>query len=141
MKELFEAALEARSRSYSPYSGCKVGAAVLGESGKVYTGANIENSSYGLSTCAEQVAIAKAVTDGEESIRGIAVVTDADPPWPPCGICRQMISEFAAPDTPIHIAGLKGIVRTLKFSELYPDAFTPEQLRHGTQKGAPSGRR
>lgn len=133
LKEMYEAAKAARENSYSPYSQRKVGASIRDADGKIYSGCNIENSSYGGTTCAEQTAILKAVSEkGHLKIREVVVVTDATPPWPPCGICRQVIAEFAenrGADLVVHAANLKGDVNSLKFSELFPDAFTPSHLK------------
>ncbi len=129
--ELFDSAKAARERSYSRYSGFKVGAAIRLEDGRVYDGCNVENSSYGGTVCAERVAIWKAVSEnGPEPIRikDVVVVTDASPAWPPCGLCRQIIGEFAGKETSIAAQNLKGEKRSWKFDELFPDAFTPEHL-------------
>jgi len=130
--DLYEAARKAREFSYSPYSHVKVGAAVRTVDGRIFTGCNVENSSYGGTVCAERVAISKAVSElGKIEIAEVMVVTDASPPWPPCGLCRQVIAEFARPGTrnvDVHAANLQGETRTLLFSELFPDAFTPAHL-------------
>jgi len=129
LQPLFEAARTARDRSHSPYSGRKVGAAILTEDGKVYIGCNVENSSYGATVCAERVAIQKGVSEqGAFRIKEILVVTEASPPWPPCGMCRQVIAEFGGGDVPVHAVNLKGELVTRRFSELYPEAFTPAHL-------------
>lgn len=126
LRELHQSACQAREKAYSPYSGKKVGSAVRLSDGSVFQGCNVENSSYGATCCAERVAIQKAVSEkGKIQIVEVMVVTDSDPPWPPCGICRQVISEFAQPGAVIHFANLKGDVRTSPFSEIYPHAFTP----------------
>jgi cytidine deaminase len=129
-QELYEQACDARDHSYSPYSGHKVGAALITSEGKVYTGCNVENSSYGATICAERTAILKAASEceGKLHIEEIVVVTDATPAWPPCGMCRQMIAEFASPETRIHAANLKGDGETTLFGELLPQAFTAEHL-------------
>lgn len=129
MKEkLLQAALKARDHAHSPYSQFKVGAAVLLENGKIFSGANIENASYGATVCAERVAIWKAISEeGLQPIREIVVTTPEA--WPPCGMCRQVLSEFATPLSLIHVADLQRIQRTFTLSELLPQAFTPTHLK------------
>lgn len=134
LQPLYQAAKDARQNSYSPYSGQKVGAALRTSEGLIHSGCNVENSSYGATVCAERVAIQKAVSDsrdGELEIKEIVVVTDADPPWPPCGMCRQVIAEFVRdPERlAVHMVNLQGTVRTFRFSELFPHAFTPSHLK------------
>ncbi len=101
---LINTAHEARERAYAPYSRFRVGAAVIGASGKVYTGCNVENASYGLSVCAERVAIFKAISEGETGIVALAVATESDEIARPCGACLQVMQEFALPDRPMMIA-------------------------------------
>jgi len=125
---IFNKANQARNHSYSPYSKAKVGAALKTANGEYFSGCNIENSSYGGTTCAEQVAILKAVSEGHQEITEICIVTDATPPWPPCGICRQMMSEFMTPEGVIHLANTQGIQMTLKLKDLLPHAFTAGHL-------------
>ncbi len=96
------------------------------EDGSVYQGCNIENSSYGGTVCAERVAIWKAISEGHKQIKRVYVYTDAG--WPPCGMCRQVMSEFAAPDLEIVIGDKDGKEKVLKFKDLMPLAFTPEHL-------------
>jgi len=128
LQGLFELAKIARKNSYSPYSKYKVGAAIRLKDGKVYSGCNVENSTYGATTCAEQVAILKAVSEnGRIEILEVFVVTDSNPLAAPCGICRQVISEFG-PRAKIHIANLKGKIVTRKLKDLLPMAFTPGHL-------------
>jgi cytidine deaminase len=125
--KLFELALEARNKSYSPYSHAHVGAAVLLENGHTFTGTNIENASYGATVCAERVAIWKAVSEtGSAIIKEITVVTKDG--WPPCGLCRQVLAEFGEPTTLIHVADLKGVQKTWTLKELLPEAFTSTHL-------------
>src|SRR4051812_31271291 len=127
--ELFEKARLAREKAYSPYSQHKVGAAIKTAKGAVFVGCNVENSSYGGTICAERTAVVSAVASegGRIAIEEVCVVTDASPPWSPCGFCRQVIAEFAKPETPIVIANLKGEVKRYTLRELLPHAFTPEQ--------------
>ena len=130
MQELYEKASNTRKKSHSPYSHHKVGAALRLTDGKIYSGCNIENSSYGATVCAERTAILKAISEngGKARIEEIVVVTDATPPWPPCGMCRQVIAEFATPKTRIHAANLKGETVSTDFGKLMPQAFTPGHL-------------
>lgn len=129
-RELFEKARTARENAYSPYSRHKVGAALRASDGRVYTGCNVENSSYGGTICAERTAIVKAVSEIGPSARivEVVVVTDATPAWPPCGFCRQVLSEFAGPDIPVRAVNLAGDAVTTRFGDLLPQAFTPEHL-------------
>lgn len=127
-KELIEAALDVRQRAYAPYSNFKVGAAVRTKSGKVYTGCNVESASYGLTVCAERVAIWKAVSEGEKEFTEIAVVADTQELTPPCGVCRQIIWEFCG-DIPVIFANLKDDSEVVKMSELLPRAFDTKFLK------------
>lgn len=123
---LIEDAIQAKHWSYAPYSHYQVGAAVLTASGKVFTGANVENAAYPASMCAERVAIFKAVSEGEKDFTAIAVVTSNA--GMPCGGCRQVMAEFGL-DTLVLIADDRGnIVRKLTVRELLPGAFMPENL-------------
>jgi cytidine deaminase len=128
-KSLIEQALSARENSFSPYSKFKVGAAVLTNSGKVYTGTNVENASYGLTICAERVAIFKAVSEGEKGnfIKAIAIVLDAPEYGAPCGACRQVINEFAEPDVHVVMATVSGKYKIEQLKTLLPYAFKLEQ--------------
>ncbi len=123
--ELMALAQQARRKAYAPYSHYKVGAALLGKSGKVYVGCNVENASYGLTCCAERNAVFTAVSAGEMEFVAIAVVTRNG--GSPCGACRQVLSEFA-PDLKIYIAGTDGRVTTTSIKKLLPGAFTPNDL-------------
>ena len=126
-KKLLEMAKKARENAYAPYSNFKVGAAIITEDGKVFTGANVENASYGLSICAERVALFKAVSEGYRKFKAIAVVADTDGPVSPCGACRQVLSEFG--DMDVIMANVKGDMKVMKLSELLPESFTSEDLR------------
>lgn len=120
-QQLIESARIAAEKSYSPYSGFRVGAALLCADGTVITGANIENRSYGLTNCAERSAIFTAVSAGKQRFTALAVFgLDADFPLPPCGACRQVISEFLTGDTPVHFAGRKGPIESTTVSGLLP---------------------
>ncbi|HEY8496332.1 MAG TPA: cytidine deaminase [Limnochordales bacterium] len=123
MDRLVAAASAARERAYAPYSGFQVGAALLTTSGEIVTGCNVENASYGATICAERVALGTAVAAGHRRLRALAVVTDAEPPAPPCGICRQSLAEFAAEDLPVILANVKGERRVLTLKDLFPGAF------------------
>ena len=120
-KELLEAALAARERAYAPYSKFLVGAAVRAESGKIYTGCNVENASYGLSVCAERNALFSAVGAGERKFTALCVVGDTEEPISPCGACRQVMAEFKVPC--IILANLKGDVKEYTLEELLPLSF------------------
>jgi cytidine deaminase len=122
---LLKVAIEAREKSYSPYSHYKVGAALLTTSGKIYTGCNIENAAYTPSNCAERTAIFKAVSEGEQDFAAIAVVTING--GAPCGVCRQVIQEFA-PNLTIVIGNIAGTYQVLTLPDLLPNSFGPESL-------------
>ncbi len=128
-KELIALAWEAAGRAYAPYSNWQVGAAVLGEDGRVYTGCNIENASYGLTNCAERTAIFKMVSEGCMKFTAIAVVSGETCNGYPCGACRQVMSEFAAGgDAPVYISGRDGSVLATTMAGLLPYAFEKETL-------------
>jgi cytidine deaminase len=119
--KLIARAAEAARRSYSPYSAFPVGAALLCGDGEVVTGTNVENRSYGLTICAERSAVAAAVGMGKLDFRAVAVSCPASEyPVPPCGACRQVLSEFCAPDTPVFFAGGDGKPVTMTVGELFP---------------------
>ena len=120
-KELLEAALVARERAYAPYSKFLVGAAVRAESGKIYTGCNVENASYGLTVCAERNALFSAVGAGERKFTALCVVGDTQEPISPCGACRQVMAEFKVPC--IILANLKGDAKEYTLEELLPLSF------------------
>jgi cytidine deaminase len=126
-QRLREAALAARERAYAPYSGFKVGAAVLSASGKIFTGQNVENASYGLGVCAERSAIFAMVGAGERSVRAIAIATAAPAPTAPCGACRQVIREFG-PEALVVLVTTGGAKATHTLKELLPYDFGPKDL-------------
>lgn len=120
--ELIEQAMQARQRAYAPYSGFAVGAAVLAASGRVITGCNVENASYGLTICAERVALFKALSEGIRDFRRLAVVTDTGELTFPCGACRQVLWEFS-PDLVVVVANLRGERQTHLLRDLLPAPF------------------
>ncbi|MCE5314306.1 MAG: cytidine deaminase [Armatimonadota bacterium] len=123
--ELLTEARDARENAHAPYSGFWVGAAVLCDSGKIYTGCNIENASYGLTVCAERVAVMKAVSNGERRVRAIAIVTDGPDIAQPCGACLQVIAEFCTADEPaIIVSGTVDLqYKVLDLNEYLPMPF------------------
>jgi cytidine deaminase len=124
-EDLIAKAIEAREKAHAPYSHFAVGAALLARSGRIYTGCNVENASYGLSVCAERVAVFKAVSEGERDFEAIAVVTENG--VTPCGACRQVLMEFGE-DIQVIVADGTGGYRVFGLQELLPEAFTPEHL-------------
>lgn len=127
-KQLIRKALEAKKFSYSPYSGFSVGAALITQNDKIYTGCNIESASFTPTICAERTAISKAVSEGERKIKAIAITGDAE--WTyPCGVCRQVIREFADKDTLIIIVKSEDEYKEFTLDELLPHSFGPEDLK------------
>ncbi len=124
---LVEAARQARENAHAPYSNFRVGAALRATSGRIFGGCNVENATYGLTVCAERVAIFKAMSEGERGFDAIAVVTDTDTLTPPCGACRQLIWEFCG-DVPVILANLKGKTETLQMRDLFPKPFDSSNL-------------
>lgn len=122
LQPLIEAATNARLQSVAPFSNFLVGAAVRTENGKVYVGCNVESASYGLTVCAERVAIWKALSEGERYFTELAVVADTESLTPPCGTCRQIIWEFCKHAT-IVLANLRGETETVSIKDLLPRAF------------------
>jgi cytidine deaminase len=121
-QDLIPAALAARENAHAPFSNFKVGAAVEDETGRVFTGCNIENATFGLTLCAERIAIFKAISEGSRKFRRIAVVADTSKLTPPCGACRQILWEFCG-DIEIVLANLSGAAETLRLATLFPRAF------------------
>lgn len=122
---LLAAARAVRERAYAPYSRFLVGAAVVGASGRVHTGCNVENASFSHTCCAERTAVFKAVSEGERAIVAVAVVTDTAPSAGPCGACRQVLHEFGA-DALVLLGNLAGEVRRTTVRQLLPDGFDPD---------------
>lgn len=125
---LLQAAKDAMAQAYAPYSKYHVGAAILAENGKVYSGCNVENAAYPIGNCAEASAIAAMVRDGARLIREIAVIGSGTELCTPCGGCRQRIREFAIAETRIHACDASGVRRTFTCAELLPESFGPEHL-------------
>ncbi|OMP67643.1 cytidine deaminase [Domibacillus epiphyticus] len=127
-QRLIEEAKRARERAYVPYSKFKVGAALLSKDGRIFGGCNIENAAYSVVNCAERTAIFKAWSEGVTEYAAVAVVADTKRPVPPCGACRQVLSELCPPDMTVILTNLEGDVQTLTVAELLPGAFSPEDL-------------
>lgn len=119
-------AREAQAKAYAPYSGYRVGAALEADDGRLFSGCNVENASYGLSICAERASVAAAVSQGATRYRRLVVVTDSDPPASPCGACRQVLAEFGL-DLEILAVGPTG-EHSWRLGALLPDAFVSERL-------------
>ncbi|MCX7842637.1 MAG: cytidine deaminase [Clostridia bacterium] len=122
-KELVKIAQETKDKAYAPYSGFKVGAALYTKSGRVYTGINIENATYGATICAERTAVFKAVSDGENSFEAIAIASDSEDYVYPCGICRQVLAEFSGDDLKIICSRKDRQFMVHSLGDLLPHAF------------------
>jgi len=122
MDHLIEAGLHVRGNAHASFSNFKVGAALEGADGQIYTGCNVENATYGLSVCAERVAVFKAISEGARKFRRIAVVADTDSLTPPCGACRQILWEFCG-DIEVILANLHGKTESLRLKDLFPRPF------------------
>ena len=127
-QELINAATAVREHAYAPFSDFRVGSALETDDGEVISGCNVESASYGLTVCAERVAIWKAISQGKRKIKHIAVVADTEELTPPCGVCRQIIWEFGG-DIPVILANLKGKVEVVQMRELLPRAFDTKFLK------------
>jgi len=125
--ELIAKATEAREKAIAPYSAFKVGAALETRDGRMYTGCNIENASYGLSICAERVALWKALSEGAREFRELAIVTDSEKLTSPCGACRQLLWEYCG-DITIHMHSLKGLDNAQRLAALFPFPFDDRSL-------------
>lgn len=132
-QQLIEEATKGREFAYVPYSKFKVGAALLSKDGEVFLGCNIENSGYSMTNCAERTAIFKAISQGVTEFSAIAVIAETNGPVSPCGACRQVLSEFCAPDMPVYLTNLKGDVQETTVAQLLPGAFTPEDVLDATK--------
>ena len=124
---LIAAAKQARENAHAPFSNFRVGAALRAISGRIFGGCNVENATYGLTVCAERVAIFKAVSEGERGFDAICVVTDTEALTPPCGACRQLIWEFCG-DVPVIMANLKGKTEVIQMKDLFPRPFDSSSL-------------
>ena len=131
-EELIRQAKLPMNRAYAPYSGFSVGAALLGTSGRVYLGCNIENAAYGPSNCAERTAVFKAVSEGERQFQAIAIVGGPGCRLtgfcPPCGVCRQVLREFCPDDFPIYLCNGEGTLQTFTLAQLLPESFSSGNL-------------
>ena len=125
---IIAAARAVRSHAYAPYSGFHVGAAILGASGRVYSGCNVENASYPVSLCAERSAIAAAVAGGEKTLLAVAIVSGSAQPCPPCGMCRQALAEFG-PAMQVILLGSEDQCKEMTLQELLPEMFGPGFLK------------
>ncbi|KQU59551.1 cytidine deaminase [Rossellomorea marisflavi] len=128
VEQMIIEAKAARELAYVPYSRFQVGAALLTKNGKVYRGCNIENAAYSMCNCAERTALFKAYSEGDKDFSMLAVVADTKRPVPPCGACRQVISELCPKDMRVVLTNLNGDVQELTVAELLPGAFSPEDL-------------
>jgi len=126
--ELLQIAIKVKTNSYSPYSKFRVGAALLSESGNIYTGVNVENSSFGLTNCAERTAVFNAVSEGERKFKTIVIASDAEDFIPPCGACRQVLMEVCGKDLDVVMSNSDNEIRILKLEELLPLSFNKEYL-------------
>jgi cytidine deaminase len=122
MNKLLEAALEARNNAHAPFSKFRVGAAIEDESGRIFTGCNIENATFGLTICAERVAVFKAISEGARKFKRIAVAADTDVLTPPCGACRQILWEFCG-DAELTLVNQQGKTETFRLKDLFPRPF------------------
>ena len=127
-KELIEAATAVRENAYAPFSEFKVGSALETDDGEIITGSNVESASYGLTVCAERVAVWTAISQGKRKVKKIAVVADTEELTPPCGVCRQIIWEFGG-DIPVVLANLRGNTETVQMKDLLPRAFDTKFLK------------
>ncbi|WP_239617412.1 cytidine deaminase [Cohnella mopanensis] len=130
IEQLLEAAKEARSRAYIPYSGFAVGAIAIDAQDRLHYGCNVENAAYGPTNCAERTALFRAIADGCEAgeFKAVAVIAETEHPITPCGVCRQVLAELCQPDMPVILGNMAGDFRMTTVSELLPGAFTSREL-------------
>ncbi len=132
-EELCALAKQAMENAYVPYSGFRVGAALLCADGSVYTGCNIENASFTPTVCAERTAVFKAVSEGRREFAAIAVASGKDgggeASFPPCGVCRQVLAEFCPPQMPVYVLSAGNVIRDYRLGDLLPFAFTPADMK------------
>lgn len=121
-EDLLSAAIYARQKAYAPYSGFKVGAALRGSAGEIFSGCNVENASYGLTLCAERITVCNAVAAGVQTFTQMVIVADSETPCPPCGACRQFLFEFA-PNLELWVANLSSETKFHRLCDLLPEAF------------------
>lgn len=127
--ELIEVASLARERAYAPFSGFRVGAAILTDSGSIHGGCNVENRSFGATVCAERVAVGAAVASGSQQLAAVVVISESHPPAAPCGLCLQVLTEFGGPDLPILLINPQGERHEHRLEDLHPHPF--EMPRQG----------
>ena len=123
-EDLLSVAILAREKAYAPYSGFRVGAALRGSVGEIFSGCNVENASYGLTICAERTTVCNAVAAGIRTFTQMVIVADSETPCPPCGACRQFLFEFA-PNLELWVANLSGETKFYRLCDLLPEAFGP----------------
>ncbi|NTW05778.1 MAG: cytidine deaminase [Peptococcaceae bacterium] len=123
IKEMIDMAIKIKQNAYAPYSKFRVGAVLLCELGKKYTGCNVENSSFSLTCCAERVAIFKAISEGEKEFKALVLVSDSEDFCTPCGACRQVMAEFAL-DMPVYMGNNRGLYQVKTVAELLPLNFS-----------------
>lgn len=134
LEMLLKEAKKAREKAYAPYSNFSVGAALLGDDGRIFHGCNIENASFGMTNCAERTAIFKAVSEGVKNFKAIMVVADTENPVSPCGACRQVMVEFCSPNMPVYLANINGEIKQTTVGKLLPGAFKSEDMDYAAGK-------